>query len=111
MAEDLQEELGKNIPLSEMIQTLRTELQVALSAGAGQSVHFEVEKVDLELKVAVKRVGKAKGGVKFWVISIGGEVGGESNMTHTFKIALAPKTLAGGSLQVGGTTVQPPDPE
>ncbi len=56
MSDDLTDELGTNIPLSEMLQTLRTELQVAMRAGEGQPVRFDVGPVDLELQVRVAQV-------------------------------------------------------
>ncbi|GEM_PF-6845984 len=47
MARDLAEELERNIPLSEMIQTLRRELQVSMAVAKDEDPRFNVPEVEL----------------------------------------------------------------
>jgi hypothetical protein len=90
------------VPLSEMIETLRQELQRSLARGADQPVTFEVDKVELELKVAISRKGKAEGGVAFWVLKAGAAAEAQKDLVHTFKLSLKPSAGAGGApLKIG----------
>jgi hypothetical protein len=57
---------GSEIGLAEMIESLRRELQISLEEGKDQAVAFDVDKVELELKVLVSRKAKGEGGIAFW---------------------------------------------
>ena len=92
------------IPLAEMIQTLRLELEAAQVGGSHSDLRFQIEKVDLELKVAVSRTKKGSGGVKFWVINAGGELEKTAETIHTFTLSLTPiSARSGGRVQVSAT--------
>lgn len=100
MSEDLGQELERNIPLSEMIESLRQELKVAMAKSHGDSVRFAVSEVELELELQVTRDRDVKGGVKFWIASA--SAGGKSSKvdTHRFKLKLTPRGADGGPLDV-----------
>jgi hypothetical protein len=83
---------ASEIPLREMIETLREELQAAREEGQGKDLHFDVEKIDLELKVALSRKNRGEGKVAFWVINIGGQTDRGTESIHTFKLTLSPKS-------------------
>jgi Trypsin-co-occurring domain 2 len=84
------------MPLSDMIETLRQELQLAMARGADEAVAFDIDKVELELKVAIGTKGKAEGGVAFWVVKAGASVEGQHDTVHTFKLTLTPVARASG---------------
>jgi hypothetical protein len=86
------------VPLSDMIETLRTELQRSIARGAGQKLAFLIEKVDLELKVAVRQQGKGGASIAFWVVKAEAGVEGQIDFAHTFKLTIKP---------VSGTTGDP----
>lgn len=100
MADDLTEALGKNIPLSEMIESLRQELAVAIDKGNGKSVKFDVESAELEVEFVASKTKEAGGGLKFWVISAEGKAGMGEKTTHRLKIKLKPKRADGRPLEV-----------
>lgn len=101
MADDLTETLGKNIPLSEMVESLRQELAVAIAKGSGQAVKFEVERAEVEVELVAKRSAEAGGGVKFWVISAEGKAALAEETSHRLKLSLRPVDgRSGGPLQV-----------
>lgn len=83
------------VPLSEMIETLRSELQASATQGAGKAVAFQIDKVELELKVAVTRKAKGEAGVAFWVVKAGAAIENQQDSVHTFKLSLTP--LAAGT--------------
>ena len=100
MADDLTEDLGTNIPLSEMIESLRQELAVAMAKGEGHAVRFEVGSAELEVELVAKRSKTGEGGVKFWVVTAKGKAGADDEVTHRFKLCLTPKGRDGGPLAV-----------
>lgn len=100
---------GPDISLAEMIESLRHELQSSVESGKGQAVAFDVEKVELEIKVAVTRKAKGEGGVAFWVVKAGANLEARRDTTHTFKLTLAPVVSASGArLRVTSSTRQGP---
>jgi hypothetical protein len=72
-------------------------------------VSFDVEKVELELKVVLSRKTKGEGGVAFWVLRAGANVEVGRDTLHTFKLTLAPVDAATGvRLKVGSHTLEAP---
>ena len=53
-----------------MIESLRSELETAFEKGKDRAVAFEIDKVELELKIAISRKGKGEAGVAFWVVKV-----------------------------------------
>jgi hypothetical protein len=96
------------VPLGDMIETLRQELEAAQKKGRGQGIAFEIEKVELELQIVVSRKSKGDGKIAFWVLSAGGELERAGETTHKFKLSLSPKSRSGEPIQVSGTTTQDP---
>lgn len=90
MADDLSQHLNRNIPLSEMIATLRQELSVAMENDPDSPLRFELESVDLELTVRMDRSQEASGKVGFWVVEGGGKAGSSTSDLHVFKLKLKP---------------------
>jgi len=88
MADDLAEELGRNIPLSEMLQSLRQELALAKLAGKGAGIRFDIDEVEVELQVSVSKDRGANGKVSFWVLEGGAEAKAANASVHTFKLKL-----------------------
>ena len=78
------------VPLAEMIQVLRGELERAQAGSTGSSIRFETERVELELQVAVSDTSKGKAGIQFWVVKAGGELERSGTTTHTFRLTLFP---------------------
>jgi hypothetical protein len=95
------------IPLSEMIETLRGELQKSQERGAGQAIAFQIDKVELQLKVAVSRKIKGEGGIAFWVIKAGASAEGAHDVTHEFKLTLTPVSESGDRVKVDQTAHKP----
>jgi hypothetical protein len=90
MVEDLGEELKRNIPLSEMIATLRQELKVAFQEGEGETLRFDVKRIHLELQVSVEKERGREGKISFWVIDAGAKSSAKQQDTHVFKLEIEP---------------------
>jgi hypothetical protein len=79
------------VPLATALEALRAELKGAYTAAQGDSLRFEPSPVELTLQVAVTAGGKANAGVKWWLISAGGEVSREKITTQTVRLTLQPR--------------------
>ena len=108
MPDNSQPSDGSDIGLAEMIENLRSELETTLEKGKNHSVSFEVDKVELELKVGISRKFKGEGGVAFWVVKAGSNLEAGRDSTHTFKLTLVPVSASGGRLRVGSRSGEPP---
>ncbi|RKH41454.1 hypothetical protein D7X12_18145 [Corallococcus sicarius] len=78
------------IPLAQMIQDLRQELEKSQRASDDERLRFKVEGVELELQVAVSRESQDEGGIKFYVLSLGSKYRQEHKDVHSFKFKLLP---------------------
>jgi hypothetical protein len=92
--------------LVEAIQSLREELAAAVTAGGQEALRFEVGEIELTFQVQVEKTGK--GGVKFWVVELGGEIG--NTTTHAVKVPLTPKSADGAPVLTGGSREIPEVP-
>lgn len=94
-----------SIGLVEAIQAVRQQLKEAATQGASEELQLEVEQLELEFTVELKRDLKVKGGIKAWVISADAEAGVTSGKAHKVKVSLAPKNRStGDSVKVGEKT-------
>ncbi|WP_329119780.1 trypco2 family protein [Streptomyces sp. NBC_01465] len=86
------------IELSKVIQDLREEISLAVSAGAGEAIQFELGTIVLETHVEMKVDVEAKGKVRFWVVDASVSAGASRTSLHKVTIPLTP------------TMVNPADP-
>jgi hypothetical protein len=96
------------IPLADMIETLRRELQRAQTQSADEVIRFETEKVELELQVAISQKATGEGGVQFWVVKAGGKLDRTDMTTHTFRLTLVPVSGVSRDRAVVGRTADRP---
>ena len=82
------------IGLADTIDNLREELAEASRRGEGKDLRFRIDGIELEVAVAISREGGGGGKVKFEVLGIGAEIGGEGglsrNNTHRITLKLRP---------------------
>jgi hypothetical protein len=78
------------VDLSDAIEALRRALVAAWWDGHRQRVRFKVEPVELTVQVGVTRTGKGAAGIRWHVISLGGERSREAVTTQILKLRLAP---------------------
>lgn len=107
MNDNLHQELGRNIPLKEMITSLREELSAAIAEGESQALKFHVPEVELELNLTLSKTTEGSGGLKFWVITAEGKHAVETSQVHKFKLKLKPE-FRGGRTQVSSDKLKSP---
>jgi hypothetical protein len=81
--------------LADTVKALRAELNDAMTAGEHEALRFEVGTVTMEFAVQVTADAEAKGGVRFWVVELGGGAHAGRSATHTVTLELTPKTRSG----------------
>lgn len=89
------------IELAALLASLRSEISRARLDSVGKDVRFRVDAIDLELQVAVEKSVEADGGVRFWVVSMGGKGTAKSTETHVIKLSLGAVTDTGETVLTG----------
>lgn len=93
------------IGLEETIAALRQELIASMLASQGEGLRFEVGEVKVEFHVEVERSADAKGGIKFWVVELGGSGGTKDKFIHKVTIPLKPLGRDGKPVLTGSDEV------
>ncbi len=74
------------IPLADLVDAIRRELQTAAVNARDQQLQFEVKDITLEVGVTTTGTREAKGGVQVWVLTVG--AGGSKADTASQKVTL-----------------------
>lgn len=87
----------KRIGLQEEIAALRTELIESIVASQGERLRFEVGEITMEFQIEVERSAEANGGIKFWVVELGGGRTARDKNVHKVVIPLKPVDICRGT--------------
>jgi hypothetical protein len=109
------------VNLSSAIEALRRDLSTAWWDGQGKRVRFKVDPVELTVQAGVTKKGTGQAGVKWHILTLGGEKSRENAVTQTIKLKLDPvlydehgKPLPSGDQLISGRDIyarQPGDPQ
>jgi hypothetical protein len=78
------------VELSDAIAALRSALERAWLDGQKHRVRFELAPVELSVEVGVTQAGKGSAGIRWHVLSLGGERSKQAQNTQTIKLQLNP---------------------
>lgn len=78
------------VNLSVAIAALRRDLAAAWWDGRNERVRFEVEPVELTVQAGVTKTGKGQAGVKWHILTLGGERSRSKQTTQTLHLKLKP---------------------
>jgi len=78
------------VNLSVAIAALRRDLAAAWWDGQNKRVRFEVEPVELTVQVGVTKKGSGQAGVKWHILTLGGERSRERATTQSLHLKLTP---------------------
>ncbi|MBW4685607.1 MAG: hypothetical protein KME40_11040 [Komarekiella atlantica HA4396-MV6] len=93
------------IGLEETIAALRREIIASIVASQDERLRFEVGEVTVEFHVEVERSADVKGGIKFWVVGLGGSSGTKDKSIHKVTIPLKPLRRDGKPVLTGSDEV------
>jgi hypothetical protein len=96
------------IPLADAIGAIRRELKQAMDEGQEEDLRFGLGAVELELQLQVSGQRGVNGGVKVWVLSLGGQASRSTAETHTVRLTLHPQDREGKDIDIHGTTAAKP---
>ena len=96
-----------DLPLADFIIALKRELRIAVHETGNEKPKLSVNKIDLELQVAVTKDESAEGGLKVWVLSLGGKASTSNKQTHTLKLSLDALTETGSKLAINDRSGKP----
>ena len=88
------------VGLADVVRALRTELDSAMSAGEGERIQFEAEAIELEFQVGVTRSAEGRGGLRFWVLELGGGSSHARESIQRVQLSLKPVTSGGGGVKI-----------
>jgi len=91
--------------LRETLEALRIELSESILVSEGKQIRFEVGEIELEFQVVVEKSKEGKGGIKFWVVEMGGGVTNKDTINHRIKIPLKPIWKDGQPVWTGGDDI------
>jgi len=92
----------ERIGLKEAIGALRSELSESILAAAGEDLRFQVDDVSMEFQVELEKSFEGSGGIKFWVVELGGKASRASTATNSVSLSLKPLTADGQPVLTGG---------
>jgi Trypsin-co-occurring domain 2 len=100
----LSSEAEVRIPLADAIGAIRQQLKQAMDEGREEELRFGLGAVELELQMQVSGERGVDGGVKVWVVSLGGRASHSTAETHTVRLTLHPQDREGKDVDIHGTT-------
>lgn len=95
----------ENVELTAAVQGLRDQLISSMNAAESQRIKFEVDEINLEFSIELRRDASVKAGFKAWVVASDAQVGVAQNTTHKVSVKLKPKDSSDGrSIEIGSRT-------
>ncbi len=96
------------LELSTVVSALRDELETAIKAGAGEDLNFEAKEVVVEFQVGVTKSVEGKGGIKFWVVELGGGGSRATESVQKVSLKFEPIMKDGTRVKIAGGTDESP---
>jgi hypothetical protein len=75
----------QKIGLKETLEALRIEISKSILLSEGKEIRFEMGEIELEMQVVIEKSKDVKGGVKFWVVEMGGGMATKDSITHKIR--------------------------
>ena len=77
------------VPLAELVDAVRRELESAHALARDEPLQFEVGDVELDLEITTSRSREGSAGLGIWVVNLGGKLNRGNTATQRVKIKLA----------------------
>jgi Trypsin-co-occurring domain 2 len=93
-------QVDSGIPLADLVNAVRAELETAAVNARGMQLQFEVQDVQLEVEVVASGTREAEGGLKLWVVNVGATGSKTSSATQKVTLKLGAVTADGRKFHV-----------
>jgi hypothetical protein len=95
----------EQVELTTAVQGLRDQLIASVDSSNGQRIKFEVDEINLEFSVELRRDASVKAGFKAWVVSSDAQAGIGQTSTHKVSVKLKPRdSVDGRPIEIGNGT-------
>ncbi len=81
------------IGMEEFVAGLRQELYRSMLAASEEPLRLDLTGIEIEVQVVAERIDKVEGGLKFWVVTLGGEATAAEASTQTVRLSLSPRLI------------------
>ncbi|MBV6520523.1 MAG: hypothetical protein MNPFHGCM_00639 [Gemmatimonadaceae bacterium] len=98
----------KELGVAHAIAQLRNDISEAMRMARDDSLQFALGPVEVELQLQLQSTATASAGLKWVVVSIGGEAKAMTTSAHRIKFVLTP-SVDGGPVLVGDEQQQEPE--
>lgn len=95
------------IPLADLVDAIRAELEVAAINARDQQLQFEVHDIQLEVEVTTTGTRGAEGGVKIWVLTLGAKGSKANAASQKVTLNLSAVTSDGSRFRVNDLSAEP----
>jgi hypothetical protein len=76
------------IPLADLIDAVRAELQASAEAARDEQLQFEVQEVELDVEITATGTREGSGGLKIYVLNLGAKASSTDTAVHRVKLKL-----------------------
>ena len=90
----------QGIALADLIDAVRSELRIAADRAARARLRFEVQEVELNVEITTTVTDEASGGIKVYVLNVGGRTSAADTAAHKVRIKLGAFTPEGKNFEV-----------
>jgi hypothetical protein len=95
------------IPLADLIDAIRAELETAAITARNRSLQFEVKDVQLEVEVTTTGTRGAEGGLKVWALTVGASGSRANTASQKVTLTLSAVGPDGAKFQVSDASSRP----
>jgi len=100
-------QLENMTPLSDLLDTLRQELDKAAKQGSDSDTKFRFNEVEMELQVVTTKDVKVGAGVQFWVYNANAKLNAAEVSTQRLTLKFTPVSAAtGAAVKVSGAATK-----
>jgi hypothetical protein len=95
------------VPLADLVDAVRAELETAAVNARNQQLQFEVQDVQLEVQVMTTGTREVGGGLQVWVLTVGAKGSKANAATHKVTLRLNAVTPEGTKFRVSDVPSKP----
>jgi hypothetical protein len=97
----------QGIPLADLVDAIRGELETAALNARDQQLQFEVKDIQLEVEITTTGTREGGGGLKIYVLTLGGKASKSNASSQKVTLNLSAVTPDGSKFKVSDLSSEP----